>query len=142
MVAAACSLLGVAGAPVLGVCLGCQILEIAWAQLHGFPSASSEEFGSGVPHVKKLESPHCGVASITIFGQHANAKVRHSYAAPVCHDADGFCCGNFENPQCFAFRHIKTPRSAFWSQWHPEQCGREHMELILDSLCTLSRDAI
>ena len=42
---------------VLGVCLGFQILEIARAQLHGQPNASSQEFGWGEAYVQKLEFP-------------------------------------------------------------------------------------
>ena len=126
---------------VLGVCLGFQILEIARAQLHGQPNASSQEFGWGEAYVQKLEFPHCGLAPTTLFGETIQVKVRHSYGAPVCREADGFSCGNFENPHCLAFRYQKTPRRLFWAQWHLEQCGRAHIECIFNAIGLCDLDA-
>ena len=129
------------GILILGACLGFQILEIARAQLHGQPNASSQEFGWGEAYVQKLEFPHCGLGRTTLFGETIQVKVRHSYGVPVCREADGFSCGNFENPHCLAFRYQKTLRRLFWAQWHLERCGRAHIECIFNALGLCDLDA-
>jgi glutamine amidotransferase len=123
--------------PVLGICLGMQLLHEASAEgetpclsiIPGAAARFADAPGRPVPHMgwNTLEfDTGCSLLAGLYPGDYAYFV--HSYALPVTDATVASCCYNIRFAACVAWRNF------FGVQFHPERSGRVGAQLLKNFL--------